>query len=120
MSTTKHVMYTLLSYPNEPWLSRNGSSQYPWVSLLEKACSWGVGEEDARRSGGHDRAKGERRLGLEYDTSGWGRSYYCTNTGYFLLGNFLRQTSSLVNCTDCAIIVTTFANALAATCTKRA
>ena len=88
-------------------------SQYPWVSLLEKACVLGRrGRTNARRSGGAIEAKGERRLGLEYDTSGWGRSYYCTNTGYFLLGNFLRQTSSLVNCTDCAIIVTTFANAL--------
>ena len=32
--------------------------------------------------------------------------------GLLPVGNFLRQTSSLVNCTDCAIIVTTFANAL--------
>lgn len=112
MSTTKHVMYTLLSYPNEPWLSRNGSSQYPWVSLLEKACSWASGKKTPAEAAGTIERKVNEGLGLEYDTSGWGRSYYCTNTGYFLLGNFLRQTSSLVNCTDCAIIVTTFANAL--------
>ena len=37
---------------NEPWLSRNGSSQYPWVSLLEKACSWASGKKTPAEAAG--------------------------------------------------------------------
>lgn len=112
MVVTNHVMYTLLAYPNEPWLSRNGSTQYPWVSMLDKACTWAAGKKTPAEVAGAIEQKVNGGLGIEYDTSGWGQSYYCTGTGYFALGSFLKLTSKLVNCTDCATIVTTFANAL--------
>lgn len=112
MSTTKHVMYTLLAYPNAPWLSRNGATQYPWVALLDKACTWAAGKKTPAEVAGALEQKVNGGLGIEYDTSGWGQPYYCTNAGYFVLDDFLKLTSKLVNCTDCATIVTTFANAL--------
>lgn len=112
MTVTKHVMYTLLAYPNEPWLSRNGPTQYPWVSLLDKACTWAAGKKTPAEVAGAIELKVNEGLGLEYDTSGWGQSYYCGTNGLFYLSGFLTLYSHLVNCTDCATIVTTFANAL--------
>lgn len=112
MTTTTHVMYTLLAYPNEPWLSRNGATQHPWVSLLDKACDWAAGKKTPEEVAGAIEKKVNGGLGIEYDTSGWGQTYYCKTKGFFDLSGFLTLYTHLVNCTDCATIVTTFANAL--------
>lgn len=110
MTSSTHVVYTLLAYPNEPWLS--GSGKFPWIPLLDQACTWATGKKTPIEVACAIEKHVNGHLGLVYDVAGGGASHYCIPSGYFLLNDFLSLKSKVVNCTDCATIVTTYANAL--------
>jgi hypothetical protein len=124
--TTRHLIYSVLEVPKSPWqqtpfLPMN--DQLPWTEALDYACSW------ARLAGDHDTAAGRvtervNNLGptiIEYDCPGFGSHHYSfplADPTIFNCTAFLERLrggigeGQYVNCTDCASIVSTFANLL--------
>ena len=123
MATTNHRIYTLLSVPTMPWIQSPDPlrTQLPWTAALEYACPWASGKTDAAEVLSAVTQNIFSGYGLKYDTS-HGASFYTTmtttGTGEFLLTKFLEKlgggtgNGNIVNCTDCATIVATFANLL--------
>ena len=124
MTTTRHQIYTVLETPKGPWLqvpNRSDNTQMPWADVLDYACRWAAGAQTLDDAA----AKVTRavyELGPEvvrYGCETGGSSLY-TDLLYpvFDCAGFLdrlRGTDDrppLVNCTDCATVVSTFANIL--------
>jgi hypothetical protein len=124
--TTRHLIYSVLEVPKDPWQQSpytSGNLQLPWTEALDYACWW------ARLSGDRDTAAGRvtervNDLGtsiIEYDCIGGGSHHYAFPLGnptFFDCTGFLERlrggpgNGQYVNCTDCATIVSTFANLL--------
>lgn len=118
--TTRHTIYTLLEPPKAPWVQSAdpADTQLPWTEVLDYACWW------ARLAGDRDTAAGlitQRVYALgpapvEYDCPGGGSTRYAYP--HFFCTSFLERLRGgpgrgrYVNCTDCATIVSTFANAV--------
>ncbi|HEU4658175.1 MAG TPA: LamG domain-containing protein [Capillimicrobium sp.] len=123
LATTQHRIYVTLSAPNAPWGQPPyvDQTQVPWTEALELACRWAQGQTTADGVQRAITAAVNGSLGLKYDTSGGASFYTYTDplgTSYFHCGAFIAQVNGTgglgvqVNCTDCATIVTTFANIL--------
>lgn len=111
IARTKHNIYVILQAPELPW----STSAKSWVGVLKYACSWAAGATTREQIAEKITTKVNGSLGLMYDT-GKGASMYTYRT-VFYLSMFLNHLekglySSTVNCTDCATICATFANAL--------
>ncbi|MCR8558131.1 hypothetical protein KXD93_10775 [Mucilaginibacter sp. BJC16-A38] len=121
-TTTDFTVYTLLSQSGAPWSHANNSAdtQLPWTDVLDWVCIWAKGSKTA------DEVQAAIttaifQLGealhplIKYDTV-TGDSYYsypdfkCTAFLERLNGGFGR--GQLVNCSDCATIVSSFTNIL--------
>ena len=115
---TRHRLYTVLDNPKLPWSQGPSSTQAPWVSALDYACYWAeggqAGDEVARLITENVYALGPAVV--QYDFRNGGATHYSNR--YFDLTAFLdrlrggRGNGQYVNCTDCATIVSTFANLL--------
>lgn len=116
--TTRHRIYLVLDVPTAPWVQTAGSTQLPWTEVLDKACAWAATTKSA-----DDAAAAVTRavynLGpgvVTYDCPGGGSTHYaqggfdCTGFLERLAGGF--GNGQYVNCTDCATILSTFANVL--------
>jgi hypothetical protein len=116
---TRHRLYTVLDVPDAPW-SQNpfspANTQMPWVSALDYACYWAQGarteDEVARLVTENVYALGPAVV--QYDCPGGGATHY-GNPSFDLTAFLDRLRGGLgngqyVNCTDCATIVSTFAN----------
>jgi hypothetical protein len=118
---TAHVIFTVLRTPTSPWIQHpfsRGNTQLPWADVLQTACTWARGTFDARTAAGQITMAlfalgGER---LRYSCLAGAPSNYsfqgfdCSAFLERLAGGFGRGPS--VNCSDCATIVSTFANAV--------
>jgi hypothetical protein len=119
--TSSHEVFTLLDVPTAPWQQTPDDStntQLPWIDLLRHACAWAGGactRDDAARhitAAFHALAPAK----LEFDVPGGGSTRYAHpvfNATAFLdrlTGGF--GNGPYVNATDCATIISTFANAL--------
>ncbi len=88
----------------------------PWIAVLHKACAWAKGESDAVGAASRVTENVFSSPQFAYDTS-HGRTNYAQG-GVFDCKRYLERFNGgiglgqMVNCTDCATIVTTFANAL--------
>lgn len=122
---SKHRIYTVLDVPNQPWQQQPfllANTSLPWTDVLDYACRWAE-----RTTNFADAAIQVTRavfeLGpavMEYDCPGLGSSHYtivfpfeafdCTAFLNLLQGGF--GNGRLVNCTDCACVVSTFSNIL--------
>lgn len=117
---TSHKIYVVLEAPKDPWQQLPfvpNNVGLPWIDVLDVACRW------ARGTGSLDEAaalitKSVNDLGsgvLQYDEL-HGAPHY--SIGEFLCEDFLELLrggtgkGKLVNCSDCATIVSTFANIL--------
>lgn len=114
---TYHRIYTTVKNPALPWGQTPGRE--PWTDILEYACRWANGastdEMAARKI-----TRAVYNLGpdvLEYDCPGGGYSWYsagsvfdCTSFIDLLKGGI--GMGRYINCSDCATIVSTFANIL--------
>lgn len=120
-ATSNHRIFTLLTKPAMPWMQRSDplESQLPWVQALEYACSWASGKTNETDALTEITKKVNTAYGLKYDTSQGASFYTATDPSkgkVFLLTSFLVKLGGgtglgpIVNCTDCATIVTTFAN----------
>lgn len=119
--TSAHRVYVLLRLPSGPWQQAPwaaGNTQLPWTAVLDYACMWAHGTTDADDAAGRiTRAVYELGPGLvEYDCPGGGSSQY--SWGGFDCTAFIERmrggvgNGQYVNCSDCATIVSTFANAI--------
>jgi hypothetical protein len=121
IETSRHRVYSLLEVPKLPWQQtpyNAGNTQLPWTEVLDYACRWaflmGSLDEAAARV-----TRNIYDLGpsvIEYDCPNGGSTHY--SFGSFNCTAFLERLNGgpgngqYVNCTDCATIVSTFANIL--------
>jgi hypothetical protein len=120
---SEHRIYSVLELPKDPWQQDPaGPDLFPWTEALDYGCTWARGAHD-RVAAAARVTKSVYDLGpsvLIYDcgtaTEGGGfASYAALDFQLTCFLNRLRGEESLgprVNCTDCATIVSTFANAL--------
>lgn len=121
MGTTLHRVYSVLAVPTAPWTqspSGPDNTQLPWLEVLDFACDWARGARTAEEAAS---AVTRRVFAL-----GNGMLQYGCPIGavtrysfpHFNCTAFLERlrggvgNGPYVNCTDCATIVSTFANAL--------
>ena len=121
-AVSRHRIYTILNEPTDPWKQTphdSANTQLPWTEVLDFACDWASGAQ------GVDEAAtlithNLYNLGPDFVqyVDGEGSAHYVTPGGYFnctLFIDCLRgelRPDTHVNCSDCAVIVSTFANAL--------
>jgi hypothetical protein len=125
MGSSSHRVYVVLDTPFLPWLQPPtppaSGTQLPWVDALDQACVWAGGKLNLQDAATAVTQAVNSNLGLAYDVS-HGASKYTQAVGptsWFLCTAFLafinRQPEgkgNVVNCTDCATIVSSFANLL--------
>ena len=125
MGSSAHRVYVVLDTPFLPWLQPptppTSVTQLPWVDALDQACVWAGGKLNPLDAATAVTQAVNSNLGLTYDVS-HGASKYTQALGpasWFMCTAFLafinRQPEgkgNVVNCTDCATIVTSFANLL--------
>jgi hypothetical protein len=118
MATTTHRVYLVLEAPKAPWTQTGGSLQLPWTEVLDRACAWARGTT-TRDDAAAAVTRAVYNLGpsvITYDCPGYGSTHY--GWGGFDCTAFLDRLAGglgngqYVNCTDCATIVSTFANVL--------
>jgi hypothetical protein len=120
-ATSEHRIYVLLELPKAPWQQapyNAGNTQLPWTDVLERACAWALGAT-SRDAAASKVTQSVYSLGpsvVLYDCPNGGQSAY--SDGPFSCAAFLDRLAGgygngiYVNCSDCATIVSTFANAL--------
>jgi hypothetical protein len=120
-ATTRHRIYVLLDVPTAPWVQgpyNAANTQLPWTELLDYACRWAEGATSTDMAAALV-TQHVYELGpsiVTYDCPGGGSSHYswgnfdCTAFVDRLRGGI--GNGVYVNCSDCATIVSTFANAL--------
>ena len=119
-ATSTHRIYTTLGKPREPWQQgpfNSSNVQLPWAAVLEYACRWAASAQNPT-----DAATRITRSVYQLGKDGIAR--YCAKAQYALpiVNDFrcaqflfdLKLGSMRLNCTDCATIVSTFANILGA------
>jgi len=126
MVSTSHVVYVLLDKPNTPWIQvpDRTNQQLPWTDVLDHVCVWAAGSKSTDDILAKVTLEVNSKHDLIYDVKS-GRSFYVEypkiqgDLQYFLCGQFIeylkdktKGNGNTVNCTDCATIVTSFANIL--------
>jgi hypothetical protein len=120
-ATTRHRIYVVLAVPASPWqqLPYNAANtQLPWTEVLDHACRWAAGatSPDMAAALVTQSVYGLGPSLVTYDCPGGGSSHY--SWGNFDCTAFIERLRGgvgngvYVNCSDCATIVSTFANAL--------
>jgi hypothetical protein len=116
-------VYTVLDVPTAPWVQSidTANTQLPWADVLDFACAWARGATDADEAAALI-TQSVYDLGpevLAYDCPGGGITHYTIPIlDYFNCSEFIDRLRGGVgngyylNCTDCAAIVSTFANAV--------
>ncbi|MBY0578539.1 MAG: LamG domain-containing protein [Burkholderiales bacterium] len=122
MATSNHRVYIILATPTQPWQqgANRGNQQLPWTDVLDYACVWTAGAKTSDQVMNLVTTQVNSNIKLVYDTTS-GASFYTAESGNlsrFLCGLFVdylktgKGNGKIVNCTDCATIVTSFANIL--------
>ena len=122
MATSQHRVYVLLSSPTLPWqqVADRTNQQLPWTDVLDYACQWAAGGTTSDNVLAKVTTKVNSGINLQYDISR-GASFYTVidaGSSWFTCGMFISLLNGgtgngkTVNCTDCATIVTSFANIL--------
>jgi hypothetical protein len=123
--STQHRVYAVLSEPRAPWLVRPATPanrSLPRADMLEVACAWARGATTVADAAARVTAA-VNALGPEvitYDTLVGAPHYSVLGGPRFLCDAFLDRlrggpgAGPLVNCSDCATIVSSFANLLGA------
>jgi hypothetical protein len=120
-ATTRHRIYSVLSTPTAPWQQAPftaANTQVLWTDVLDYACWWAFGAKTADKAAGRI-TRHVYDLGpavVTYDCPGGGSTHYawpdfnCTAFIDRLRGGI--GNGYYLNCSDCATITSTFANAL--------
>lgn len=118
LRSTNHRIYVVLKEPTGSWQQGADYTQYPWTKALDYACSsaWAGGNFNAPGAAGSTTRTVNMFSGLRYDIARGASVYTAGNGPEFYLSAFLMYldgawgNGNIVNCTDCASIVTTFSN----------
>lgn len=120
---TAHTVYTILDMPNMPWGQPAVESSFPawpWADVLEWSCRWAKGSRSPTEAAAQI-VHGIWELGerpqnpVAYSATA---VYVTSATHVFRCMSFLKllngnpDRQALMNCTDCATAVVTFANIL--------
>lgn len=124
MLTTRHRIYSLLSLPTEPWKQspyRSDNTALLWTDVLDFSCHWASGSMS--RLGATQRiTRAINELGgsifeygcpvgsVEMYSNALFNIFDCSATIERLRGDI--GNGRYVNCSDCASMVSTFANSL--------
>jgi hypothetical protein len=120
-ATSRHRIYVVLEVPTAPWSQAPYAASnvsLPWTEVLDYACAWAV-LKTSRDAAATAITREVFDLGpsvITYDCPGGGSSQYAW--GVFDCSAFVERLGGgtgngvYVNCTDCATIVSTFANAV--------
>lgn len=116
IARTKHTIYVILTQPQLPW---NTSKHLPWINVLKYTCKWAAGATTKEQLAEKIVTYVNGSLGLWYDKNEGNPSFLDENEDgddCFLLSLFLHVLESgeytkQVNCIDCAMVCSTFANA---------
>lgn len=119
--TSTHRIYTVLNVPSCPWVQlpfEEGNTQLPWTDVLDHACNWASSAQDtddaATRVTRRLNALGQDGV-FKHDGEG---CFVDSKTDNFKCTEFLAalqrcaKPATLINCTDCATVVSTFSNSL--------
>ena len=125
MAVSRHRVFAILDLPTLPWQNQPvaaHNTQLPWVEVLEVACAWAEGAQTRREAASKVT---EVVFGLGEGVIAYGcpigaLTMYASPFGAatFNCSAFLERVAGgvgngpYVNCTDCATIVSTFANIL--------
>lgn len=127
MDTTRHKIYVLLEVPKDPWKQtpyNSTNDQLPWAEVMDYSCIWAIGSKDRETAAGKvtERVNALGPSIVEYDCPNGGSHAYAIPLVWyptqFNCTEFLERLAGgpglgkYVNCTDCATIVSTFANIL--------
>jgi hypothetical protein len=120
---TDHKIYTVFGPPSPPWgrdpLNPAYEYEPPWVDVLEKACEWAAGAQDAITAASKITVELNKLGTLKPPQLQYGRKrpfahLQLSGTHQFVFSDFLKRLycggTTMVNCTDCATLVTSFAN----------
>jgi hypothetical protein len=118
---SNHRIYVILARPMPPWVqgANLAERQLPWTDVLDYACVWANGATTADAAIQALTRKVNGGINLTYDGNR-GMSRYTDRAmpNNFLATEFIAFLKTgggkgpIVNCTDCATIVTSFANIL--------
>jgi len=115
---TRHRIYTVLQIPNCPWQqnpSEEEITQLPWAEALEYACDWAAGALDVDEVAMLV-TRNVYDLGLSHFRYDGSLSFYsCPNFNCTQFLDVLKGglgVARLLNCSDCATVVSSFANLL--------
>jgi hypothetical protein len=116
--TTFHRVYTVIARPTKPWEPESSDStniHQPWTEVLDYACCWARRVKSDRDEAAKLITRNFFDLGqhlLKYKSGGFyaAETFDCTKF-LALLRNGIGG-GQLVNCDDCATVVSTFANIL--------
>jgi hypothetical protein len=122
---SRHRIYTLLDTPTMPWIQLPNNplnTQLLWTDVLDFACRWAQGAVSADQAAIRI-TDAVNKLGpglVKYDCPGGGGTHYTLFsprvvfdcTGFLNLLHGDPTQSRLINCIDCATIVSTFSNAV--------
>jgi len=119
---TEHTIYTVLRVPSLPWVQAPVSvenTQLPWTDVLDFACRWARGARTpVEAATAISRAVFSLGNGILHYECTVGATAYAYEV--FLLSELIELLRGgvgrgrYVNCSDCATIVATFANAVGA------
>jgi hypothetical protein len=124
-AVTHHTIYTVLNTPTAPWVQApfaSDNTHLPWQDVLDVACSWARGAQSPDEAA----ARITREvfdLGPNlfcYDCLNAGSPHYTFVWPYLMFdcSSFLARLGGgfglggWLNCSDCAAVVSTFANVL--------
>ena len=122
IATTRHRIYSLLAVPTAPWEHQilvGSNAELPWTDVLDYACEWAFGSRTTDEAAAL-LPRSVYCLGpsvITYDCPGGGSSHYSMYGGFDCTA-FLERLAGgtglgyYVNCSDCATITSTFANAV--------
>ncbi len=112
---TRHRIYTVLGIPGCPWEQtpyNDGNTQLPWADALEFACDWAAGAHDPDDAASIV-TQNIYDLGLRGVIYSGSPFYSCPNFNCTEFLDLLRggmNAASMMNCSDCATAVSSFAN----------
>ncbi len=117
LTTTSHRIYTILVIPKCAWRQQpfdGRNIQLPWTEVLDYACQWASGAKELDEAAGRITEAvfelGKSLVGYDGPPTYADLTFDCAS-----LLSLFRDDKGLgqrLNCSDCATIVSTFANAL--------
>lgn len=114
---TAHRIYSVVNVPEGPWSQEDdvNDTQLPWTEVLDVACDWAAGAKTVEKAAELITRNvydlGHHLVGYQGSPAAYAlANFNCTDFLALLRGGV--GMGKCLNCSDCATIVSTFANIL--------